>query len=97
MIKTTLASSHDLSTFITGNKKVSNDGEANLRLFQFDACLNENQHSKLQIKTGNQYLRQWFINNPDQNDEILNFCFLFGSGATQKSDELNFLRSNSLI
>jgi len=97
MIKTTLAGSQDLSTFISGNKKVSVDGEANLRLFQFDACLNENQHSKIQIKTGNQYLRQWFINNPDQDEETINFCFLFGSGATQKSEEMNFLSTNSLI
>lgn len=85
------------------------ENTANLRLFNFDRCMSESQHSKKIIDDSKQFLRDWLIHsrvnqtmdsvfpNNDADDPILKFCFLFGSSATLKSEELNLMNKTSLI
>lgn len=47
VIKTTLRHEDDCAKFITGLKKVSVDDESNMRLYKFDKCISESQHSKI--------------------------------------------------
>lgn len=96
MIKSLLRYDVDCNKFLNG--LYEDDG--NLRMFQFDKCISESQHTRSLNLESWQYLRAWLIHSKVTNainEHPLKFCFLFGSSETNKSDQLNLMHTNSLL
>jgi len=68
-----------------------------MRLYKFDKCLSDYQHSKGILDETNALLRTWFIASKSMSPKAYKFCFLFGSSSTGKSEELNLVNSHSII
>ena len=102
LIRTTLRYSKDCQSFLAGAYRSGHldtfedqlQNTANLRLFNFDVCMSEYQHSKKIVDEAKKYLREWLIYSKvnqtidsifpghEQDDPVLKFCFMFGSQAT---------------
>ena len=68
-----------------------------MRLYKFDKCMSEYQHSKELIAETSALLRTWLIQSQSVDKRTKKFCFLFGSAATNKSEELNLMNNSSII
>ena len=106
VIRATLRKQNDCQSFVTGSFKSQDlDGEPNLRLYKFDRCLSENQHSRKLLGEARTFLRAWLVHSriQDDSDESckgtgpFKFAFLFGSSQTQKSEFVNLMNKDSML
>ena len=93
MIKATLRTREDCCKFVSGH--YANDPEPNMKMYQFDRCVSDDQHPRRVRDQTKAMLRKWLMHAG--SPEATKFCFLFGSSLTGKSDELNLMNNNSII
>jgi hypothetical protein len=97
-----LRTREDCKAFISGVYTEEELQGPNLRLYNFDRCLSDRQHSRAQQVQTRRFLRAWLMHSKTQEAQpsqqpALRFCFLFGSAETLKSEALNLMNKSSLL